>query len=81
MEAPRVFGVPDEKVPRIPLVLNERPACHSNRTNRSGSVTGSVLSRTASTTLNRAVFAPIPSASDSTATAVKPLLLNSILTP
>src|SRR6266550_7249055 len=39
---------------------------------RSGSLNGNGRSNTASTTLKMAVFAPMPSASVSTATAVKP---------
>ena len=81
IEAPRVPGGPDTKLPRMPFVLNGRPACHSNSTSRSGSFTGNVFSKTASTTLNSAVFAPIPSANDSTATMVNPFVLNSIRTP
>src|SRR6266513_5015913 len=42
------------------------------RTSRSGSRYGSGRSNTALTTLKMAVFAPMPSASVSTATAVKP---------
>src|SRR5439155_7684992 len=42
------------------------------RTSRSGSRYGSGRSKTALTTLKIAVFAPMPSASVSTATAVKP---------
>ena len=69
------------EVPLIPLTLNGRPACHSNSTSRSGSLTGKVLSSTASTTLKMAVFAPMPNASESTATVVKPLCLSSIRQP
>ena len=65
----------------MPVVLNGSPACQANSTSRSGSATGKVFSSTASTTLNNAVFAPIPSASESTAAIVKPLLLASIRIP
>src|SRR5262249_5175168 len=50
-------------------------------TNRSSCLTGSVFNIRASSRLKIAVFAPMPSASESTATAVKPLLLSSIRTP
>jgi len=43
-----------------------------NITKRLGSRTGRVRSRTALTKLKIAVFAPIPKASDKTATSVKP---------
>src|SRR5437763_427012 len=44
----------------------------SSRTSCCGFLTGSVLSSTASMRLKIAVFAPMPRASESTATAVKP---------
>jgi hypothetical protein len=65
----------------MPLVLNALPDCHSNNTSRDGCLTGSVCNSTASTTLKSAVFAPIPSASESTATRVNPLCLSSIRMP
>jgi len=68
-------------VPLIPLVLKESPARHSNNTNCSGFLTGKVLSNTASTTLNNAVFAPIPSASESTAIAVTLFCFSNIRAP
>ena len=46
-----------------------------------GSFTGSIFSSTVSIRLKMAVLAPIPSASDITATAVKPGLLASSRTP
>jgi hypothetical protein len=48
------------------------------RTSRPGSSTGSVRSTSALTRLKMALFAPMPSASDSTATAVKPGFLLSV---
>src|SRR5437879_13895812 len=47
----------------------------SNSTNCEMSFTGKGCSRIAFTTVKLAVFAPIPSASDNTATALKPGLL------
>ena len=49
--------------------------------NRSGCSTGSVLSRRALSKLKIAVFAPMPNASDNTATAVNAGLRSSIRTP
>src|SRR6266545_6753241 len=57
-----------------------RPGCPGaegdTATNSSGCLIGSVFSKTASSKLKMAVFAPIPSASVSTATAVKPGFLS-----
>jgi hypothetical protein len=75
MEAPRVPGAAGMDDPRIPFVLKGRPACHSNKTSSSGLLTGKVLIKTVSTTLNKAVFAPIPNARVTTATAVNPKFL------
>src|SRR5439155_14919536 len=52
-----------------------------NKTSWPGFCTGNSRSRTAFSRLKMAVFAPIPSASESTATAVKPGFLASIRRP
>src|SRR5260370_10495968 len=54
---------------------------HWNRTSSSGCFTGKFLSITASIKLKIAVFAPIPSASVNTATAVNPGFFDSIRQP
>src|SRR5579862_628994 len=51
------------------------------RTSSSGRLTGSIFSRTASITLKMAVLAPMPRASESTATAVNAGLCHSIRLP
>ena len=53
---------------------------HDRRTSDSGSPTGSFCSSRPLTALKSAVFAPIPSASDSSTTAVQPLDCSSIRT-
>ena len=53
----------------------------SSKTSCCGFWTGSILSSTASIRLKIAVFAPMPSASDSTATAVKLVFFASIRNP
>jgi hypothetical protein len=52
-----------------------------NNTNRSGSLTGNCLSSIASTTLNSAVFAPMPNASESAAMIVTPFCVRNIRAP
>ena len=52
-----------------------------SRTISSAWGTGSILSMSASVTLKSAVFAPIPSASDDTATAANPGFRSSSLVP
>src|ERR1043166_430582 len=52
-----------------------------NSTSRSGSLTGNFFSSTVSTTLNRAVLAPMPSASVKSAIAVKPGFFQNICKP
>jgi hypothetical protein len=49
-----------------------------NSARRSGFATGSARSITASTTAKMAVFAPMPTASDRTATSKKPGLFESV---
>ena len=51
-----------------------------SRTSVSGSLTGSLVSRSPLTALKSAVLAPIPSASDRTTTAVHPLACSSMRT-
>jgi hypothetical protein len=69
---------------KFPGDVRTRPcpgAVCQSASKRSGSRYGSGLSKTAFTTLNIAVFAPIPSASVSTAIAVTPGRFNSIRKP
>ena len=60
-----LFSPPRDILPRAPSVV-------LRRTSSSGFLTGSVRSRTSLTRLKMAVFAPMPRASENTATAVKP---------
>ena len=54
---------------------------HFSRTSVSGSRTGSFFRNRLLTALNSAVLAPMPSASDSTTTAVQPLSRSSVRAP
>src|SRR4030095_9288772 len=59
-------------LPSMDLAIPLGPDSQLKRTSSSGARTGSIFSSTSSTRLKRAVFAPMPRASVSTATAVKP---------
>ena len=66
----------------LPIVPRDKPLgpqSQLNSTSSFGFLTGNVFSSTASTRLNNAVLAPMPSASESTAITVNALLFSSIL--
>ena len=68
-------------LPMIPRDKPLGPPSQWKSTSSFGFLTGNVFSSTASTRLNSAVLAPMPSASESTATAVKALLFSASPAP
>jgi len=69
------------KLPSCERNIARGPENQLNSTSSFGSLTGSIFRRTASIRLNNAVLAPMPSANESTATAVKALFFSSMREP